>query len=82
MSNSIITFFGGAESYTITFFGGDDGVCEVKFEEATSVLTGTYPVVNISDPTLVQRVIDLEESTDGLVSGVEPLQYYILARDN
>ena len=31
---------------------------------------------------LETRVADLEESTDGLTNGVDPLTYYILARDN
>jgi len=40
---------------------------------------------NASDDTpagLINRVSELEQNTDGLVNNVDPLTYYILARDN
>ena len=69
----------------ILILSGGDNVTSVNFKSVSQqqILTFNYPNITLNgDPNTEQRLSDLEESTDGLVNNVDPLTYYILARDN
>jgi len=51
-----------------------------SYNDETNELTLTVQLDGVNLNTLVSRVSNLEENTDGLVSGADPLSYYILAK--
>ena len=59
------------------------GICDQELPDVEHVLASPAQVeaaVNGVFENLVPRVESLEEETDGLVNGADPLSYYILAK--